>query len=98
MMDSLSFRSAIAAVALVGASVFAAPTFAADDPPKSCPRKKARPANPFGSVLIPTVVEAREPQPVPDRNRGQSSDAEPAKKAAQPPSEKAAAQPQGEAS
>ena len=98
MIDVQSFRSAIAAAALVSASMFAAPSVAADDPPKSCPRKNARPANPFGSVLIPTVVEAREPQPVPDRSRAQASDAEPAKEAAQPPSEKAAAQPQGEAS
>ena len=36
------------------------PALASDDPPKSCPRSKARPANPHGSVLMP-VAPATEP-------------------------------------
>lgn len=88
-------RLAVAACAFALVPVAASPAVAGDDPPKSCPRKNARPANPYGSVLIPTVVEAREVRPADERDRAQDADADPSKEEVEPSSEKASPEPEG---
>lgn len=56
-MNPTDFRRLASVVAggFLSAALLSSAPAIAGDPPKSCPRSKARPANPHGSVLLPVA-------------------------------------------